>query len=274
MKNNQQRTKERQTKKSLRFDLVLVGIIIAIIFITVNLNFISLLSRVNQGGVFLLLNRFWPPELSFTIQSTILVALWETIQMAMFGTFFGTILSIPFSLLASKNLFPRAISTFFRIQLAVIRTIPSIIWGIIFVVLFGLGARSGALALSFYTMGYLGKFQFETFEGIDSGAIEAMTALGAGKLQIIRHVIFPETANQLLSQIIFMFEYNIRAGSIIGFVGAGGIGFLLATYLEFFQLRALFTAIIYLCITVILIDFLSGVVRNRFHDENFQSLRI
>ena len=95
-------------------------------------------------------------------------------------------------------------------------------------------------------MGYLSKFQYETFEGLLSDAIEALTALRESKLQIIRFVILPESANQLINQILFMFEYNIRAGSIIGFVSAGCLGFLLSYYLSYFQFHAMLTTLIYI----------------------------
>jgi len=259
----------------VRFDILFLVSTIVVFILLLKLKFIRLFSRTNLSSIFeFLTNRFWPPETSPVVQENIRFALWETIQMAFVATYFGALMSLPVALLASRNLTPSYISTPFRLFLASIRTIPSLIWALTFVIIFGLGPRAGTIALSFYTMGYLGKFQYETFEGLLSDAIEALTALGASKIQIIRYVVIPESANQLVSQILFMFEYNIRAGSIIGFVGAGGLGFLLSFYLSYFQFHALLTAIIYLFITIITIDFISGLIRKRFHDPGFDDLSV
>jgi len=258
-----------------KFDILFLVTTIVVFILLLNLKFIRLFSRTNLISIVqFLTDRFWPPETSAVVQENIRFALWETIQMAFIATYFGALMSLPAALLASRNLSPSYISLPFRLFLATIRTIPSLIWALMFVIIFGLGPRAGTIALSFYTMGYLSKFQYETFEGLLSDAIEALTALGASKIQIIRYVVLPESANHLISQILFMFEYNIRAGSIIGFVGAGGLGFLLSYYLSYFQFHAMLTTLIYLLITIITIDFISGLIRKRFHDPKFDDLSV
>lgn len=259
----------------LRLDLLFGLITLLVLLVIANLKMFRLFSRTQISTIWdFLSQRFFPPDFSPVIRANIEYALWETIQMSLVATYFGVLMSTPLAILASRNLMPSRISIPFRLLLAGLRTVPSLIWALLFVILFGLGPRSGVIALAFYTVGYLGKLQFETFEGLNSDAIEAMSALGASKLQIIRFVALPEASNQLLSQIIFMFEYNIRAGSIIGFVGAGGIGFLLSFYMQNFQFKPMVTALIYLLVTIIVIDFLSGFIRKKFYDPNFKELEI
>jgi phosphonate transport system permease protein len=262
---------------SISLSLIFLVITILTIITIYQLSFIQvfLFSLRGEGGFFNLLGYYaFPPEMRLSIHRNIIYALIETLQMALVGTYFGIIISFPMSLMAANNLFPRYIYIPFRVILSSIRTVPSLIWALIFVISFGLGPVSGIIALTVYTIGYIGKFQYETYEGISSDSIQALTALGAGKIQIIRYVVIPESANQLISQIIFMFEYNVRASSIIGFVGAGGIGFIMQYYISYFHFRALFTALIYILIIVVIIDFLGTKLRTRFQDPNFKELNM
>ncbi|MDH5401174.1 MAG: phosphonate ABC transporter, permease protein PhnE [Candidatus Heimdallarchaeota archaeon] len=261
--------------KIFRLDILFILTTILVIILMFEFKFLNIFSRSSLSSVISFISsNFWPPNTSEVVQQNIRYAMLETIKMSLIGTYFGTLMSLPLSVLAARNLMPNYVSTPFRILLAGIRTVPSLIWALIFVVLFGLGPRSGTLALAIYTMGYLGKFQYETFEGLSTEAFEALKAHGASRLQTIRFIVFPESANQLISQVIFMFEYNVRAGSIIGFVGAGGIGFLLSFYISYFQFSALVTALLYLLITVIIIDYLGGKIRETFQDENFDKLEL
>ncbi|MHA2503861.1 MAG: phosphonate ABC transporter, permease protein PhnE [Candidatus Kariarchaeaceae archaeon] len=239
------------------------------------LKFFRLFSRTSVVEIFGFFGQnFFPLSSSEAVHASIRYAMVETLQIALVGTYFGIFLSLPVSILAAKNLMPRHIFIPARLVLSAVRTVPSLIWALLFVISFGIGPRSGVIALAVYTMGYLGKFQYETFEGLPSDSIEALTALGAGKLQIIRYVVLPETANELISQVVFMFEYNVRASSIIGFVGAGGIGFLLANYIAYFQFQALAAALLYMLVIVVLIDFLGSKIRDQFQDPNFKDLNL
>jgi len=121
--------------------------------------------------------------------------------------------------------------TFFRLALELcqihrrgIRTIPVLLWAIVFVILVGLGPLAGTFGIAAYTVGYLAKIYADLFEGADPEIIEAVQSTGASKLQLVRFVIIPESANAILAQVLFMLEYNIRASSVLGFVGAGGLG--------------------------------------------------
>jgi phosphonate transport system permease protein len=201
----------------------------------------------------------FPPDL--TVLPTVARALVETVQIAIVGTLLGFICALPMALAASRSLFPIAVTGPVRLLLAAIRTVPSLLWGIIFVVAVGLGAAAGALGVAMYSLGYLGKLLYEGFEGVDSEVVEAVRGVGASRFQLARYAILPEAANVVLSQLLFMFEYNVRASSIMGFVGAGGIGFYLNGYVQNLQYSKLTTAILITLVAVVLIDQASSRIR-------------
>lgn len=204
----------------------------------------------------------YPPD--FQIIYEILPALLETIQIAFLGTVIGFHIALPLAILSARNMFSLYISTVVRFLLNVIRTIPSLLWAIIFVVAFGLGPLPGVIAISAYSTGYLGKLFYELFEGVDPEILDAHRAIGISKFDEIRYVLIPESVNGLLSQVLFMFEYNVRASTILGFVGAGGIGFYLLGYIQLFQYKKLFALIIITLIVVLIIDFVSEQLRKKF----------
>jgi phosphonate transport system permease protein len=191
----------------------------------------------------------------------------ETLKIAFVATGLGFILGLPLATLASRNLYSDSIAIPFRLLLSAMRTLPSIIWAIFFVILVGLGPISGVLAMTFYTIGYLGKLQYEAIEGLSNDPLDAAKAMGLKNSEIIQRVVIPETANNLISQLFFMFEYNVRHGSVIGIVGAGGIGYYISTYLKFLQYDKVIALLIILFIVVVLIDLISIKARSYFIDN-------
>lgn len=191
-------------------------------------------------------------------------ALWETLQMSFAGTLLGFIASLPLSVLGTRHLFSPLVSGVARFAAAAIRTIPVLLWAIIFVILVGLGPLAGALGIAAYTVGYLAKIYADLFEGTDPEIIEAVQSTGASKLHLVRFVFLPEGANAILTQLLFMLEYNVRASSILGFVGAGGIGFVMQVYLQTLEYRRLATVLILILLVVLAMDGLSGWMRKRF----------
>ena len=198
--------------------------------------------------------------------STAWVGMIETLKIAFVATILGMILSLPISLLAARNLNPIWVSYPARILLASFRSLPSIIWAILFVILIGLGPISGTLAMTFYTIGYLGKLQYESIEGISKDPLDAADAMGLNRIEKSFGVVIPESANNLISQLIFMFEYNVRHGTVIGIVGAGGIGYYINLYLKFLQYDKVIAYLIIIFITVVIIDLISIYARS-FFDE-------
>ena len=195
------------------------------------------------------------------------IGITETLKIAFVSTGFGFVISLPLATLASRNLYRDSIAIPFRFLLAAMRTLPSIIWAIFFVILVGLGPVSGVLAMTFYTIGYLGKLQYETIEGLSNDPLDAAKAMGLNNSEIIQRVVIPETANNLISQLFFMFEYNVRHGSVIGIVGAGGIGYYISTYLKFLQYDKVIAYLVIIFIVVLLLDLLSIVARSFFTED-------
>ena len=191
----------------------------------------------------------------------------ETLKIAFVSTGLGFIISLPLASFASRNLYRDSIAIPFRFLLSSMRTLPSLIWAIFFVILIGLGPVSGVMAMTFYTIGYLGKLQYETIEGIPKDPLDAARAMGLSNSEIIMRVVIPESANNLISQLLFMFEYNVRHGSVIGIVGAGGIGYYISTYLKFLQYDKVMALLIVLFFVVVLIDILSIKARSYFIED-------
>ena len=191
----------------------------------------------------------------------------ETLKIAFVSTVLGFIGAISLSSLAARNLTPLFVSIPVRVFLSAVRSLPSLIWAILFVIVIGFGPLSGVLAMTFYTVGYLGKLQYEVFEGMGNDPLEAGRAMGLSRPSIFFNIVIPENGNHLLSQLMFMFEYNVRHGTVIGIVGAGGIGYYISTYLKFLQYDKVFALLILIFIVVVLIDLLSLMVRSFVNEE-------
>ena len=191
----------------------------------------------------------------------------ETLKIAFVSTVLGFIGAITLSSLAARNLTPLFVSIPVRVFLSAVRSLPSLIWAILFVIVIGFGPLSGVLAMTFYTVGYLGKLQYEVFEGMANDPLEAGRAMGLSRPSIFFNIVIPENGNHLLSQLMFMFEYNVRHGTVIGIVCAGGIGYYISTYLKFLQYDKVFALLILIFIVVVLIDLLSLMVRSFVNEE-------
>ena len=191
-------------------------------------------------------------------------AMLETIEMAFIGTVVGVTIALPLSMLAARNLNSKLVYVPLRGILAAARTFPSILWAILFVIMVGLGTFAGVLAIIMYTVGFIAKLQYESIEAVDSDPVEAVNSIGVSKWQLIRHVVIPESAPHLLSQILYMFDYNVRQTSILGLVGAGGIGFYIINYIKFFEYGKAAVFMLVVLITVLIIDFVSVKIRDKY----------
>jgi phosphonate transport system permease protein len=247
--------------KTVFYGLAFVLIVGAYIWsiMGVNLTASKLFGGLGSAGSFL--SRLFPPD--FSVSGTVFDSLVETVQMALIGTTLAAFVSLPISVLAARNVSPGPIRTAARILLNLLRTVPSIIWGLFFVAMVGLGPLPGILALTFYASGYLGKFYYEGIESISPGPVRALKTTGASRLQQFRHGVFPQVLPLLAGYTLYMFEYNVRAASILGVVGAGGIGFYLYTYINNFNYAKATTALLFLLVIVTVIDMSSSWLRER-----------
>ena len=131
----------------------------------------------------------------------------------------------------------------------------------------GIGPLAGVLAMILYTIGYIGKLQYEEIEGINREPLEAARAMGLRHNEIVSKVVIPESGNTFLSQLLFMFEYNVRHGTVLGLVGAGGIGLHIDRAMELGNYNDVMSYLIVIFVVIIMIDFLSLFVRSFVTDE-------
>ncbi|WP_236198758.1 phosphonate ABC transporter, permease protein PhnE [Pseudomonas pseudonitroreducens] len=214
------------------------------------LSWSELASGLPQIGDFL--SRSLPPDLS------ILPSLWrpalETLQIALWGTLLGIVLAVPLGFLAARNLHGnRWLYLGTRQLLNVIRSINELILALVFVSAVGLGPFPGVLALALHGVGMLGKFFAESIEEIDQGPIEALQATGARPLQVI---------TAWIAVVLYRFEVNLRSATVLGMVGAGGLGFELVSSLKLFKYPETATCILVITVMVVLADLLSNRLRH------------
>jgi phosphonate transport system permease protein len=188
----------------------------------------------------------------------------ETLQIAYLATLFGTLLGMPLIFLASYNTTVNTpVMWVARSILTVLRSIPDLLYAAILAPILAPGPLPGVVALTIFTMAVLAKLASETVESIDPGPLEALKAVGAGRNRMIVYGVLPQIAATMTSYVLYIFEINVRASVVIGYVGAGGVGFLLLRYLNFFDWGGVATLIVVVFTVVLLIDLLSVWARSR-----------
>ncbi|WP_156924550.1 phosphonate ABC transporter, permease protein PhnE [Burkholderia sp. WSM2230] len=181
-----------------------------------------------------IISRALPPDFSQFEPS--LKPVLETIDLAIFGTVFGVLLAFPLALLAARNLTPsKPLYYAARAIIGITRAVPDLVWALLFVTAVGLGPFPGALALAVHSVGMLGRLFAEVMEDMDMGPVQALTLTGASRLQVFTHAVVPGVLPSLLGIGLFRFDENLRSSLVLGFVGAGGIGFQLLTAMNLFQ---------------------------------------
>ena len=193
---------------------------------------------------------------------TIVGATLETVQMALAGTFLAFLAAFPIGFLAARNTTPHPlIYHCLRTVLNFVRTIPDLALGLLFVAAVGLGAFAGTLALAIHTATVLGKLLSESVENIDEGVVEAIRATGAGYGQVLSFAVLPQILPDLISFTLYRLETNIRAASVLGLIGAGGIGYLMNTSFRTFQYQEAAAIVLVLISLVMVVDYLSSRLR-------------
>jgi phosphonate transport system permease protein len=188
----------------------------------------------------------------------------ETIMIAYVGTLTGAVIAFAGSFLCSRNLVASALlrGTVKRV-LEFARTVPDIVFALIFVISFGLGALPGVLAIAVHTAGTLGKLFSEVVESIDMKPVEGVIATGGGWLSRVRYGVLPQVLSNYASYTLLRFEINVRGAAVIGFVGAGGIGQELIVAIRKFYYSDVSAILLMIIVTVMLIDFASEKLRHR-----------
>ena len=209
-----------------------------------------------------ILGELLAPNWSFLPRT--LPAMLETFQMAVIAAVLGCGLALPVAFLASRVTAPN-LPTFIadRALLSVIRAIPDILYALIFVAAVGIGPLAGIMALVLFNIGVVAKLLSETVDGIDPGPVEAARAGGANRTQTVRWTVLPQVLPNYVAYSLYTFELNIRASTVIGITGAGGIGNQLFTQYRFFNWENVSVIVVELFVLVFLIEYVSIWLRRR-----------
>jgi phosphonate transport system permease protein len=189
--------------------------------------------------------------------------MWLTVQIALWGTAGAILLAIPLGLAAARNISPPWIQQPVRRLLDVLRAVPDLVMGTLFIVAVGLGPLAGVLALAVNTGGVLGKLFSEAVEAIDPGPVEGVRATGAARLHEIIWGVAPQVAPLWTSYALYRFESNARSATVLGLIGAGGIGQTLFEALQSFAYSQTAAIVIVITVAVTAIDVASQVIRGR-----------
>jgi phosphonate transport system permease protein len=189
----------------------------------------------------------------------------DTLAMSIAGTAMAVVLSFPLAFLAARNTAPHPVVYHAaRTLLNALRSVPELIMGIIFVAAVGFGALPGVLALGLHSVGMVGKFFAEAIEHVDEAPVEAARTAGATPLQVLFHAVLPQVLPQFADVSIYRWEYNFRASTVMGMVGAGGIGFELMGSLRIMQYQEVSAILLVILVMVTIVDGLSGFLRKKF----------
>lgn len=216
------------------------------------------------------LGRSFPPN--WSILGDLVGPAIETIQIAIWGTMLGVIVAIPLSFLAARNLHHnRFVYQAVRQFLNVTRSINELILALVFVSAVGLGPFPGVLALALHGVGMVGKFFAESIEEIDDGPLEALRATGARPLQVIVFGVLPQVITAWIATVLYRFEVDLRQATVLGMVGAGGLGFDLVNSLKLFRYQDTATCIVVVTVMVVTADTISSRLRRMIQDGRTHS---
>ena len=246
--------------------LTTIGIFSFVLVFVVNDLEIDFIKLVTDSSKYFgdILSRMLPPD--FSNLNQLIYAMFETIEIAFLGTFIAIVLSIPLGLFSARNLAPnyfvylicKTIVIFFR-------AIPEFIIAMILVIAIGFGAMPGVLALGLHTMGFLAKFYAEDIEHINKGPIDALKSSGATKSQIISFGVIPQILPSFVANNLYILDRNVRMATMLGIVGAGGIGYELQSSFRMFEYERVSAIIILIFVTIFIIDHLSAFIRSKIN---------
>jgi phosphonate transport system permease protein len=206
--------------------------------------------------------RMFPPDLAYL--SLLWGATIESVQIAVWGTALAIVWSIPLALLGARNTTPHAVvfhAT--RVVLNALRSINELVFALIFVSAVGLGPFAGVLAIAMHATGMLAKFTAEEVEGVDRGQVEALQATGAGRLQVILFGVVPQVIPAFVSYAVYRFDVSIRSATVLGLVGAGGLGFSLFKTMKLFKYHETATCILVIFLLIVVSDWVCARLRAR-----------
>lgn len=206
--------------------------------------------------------RMWPPDPSRL--GDIGGALLETVHIATLATLLSVLMALPVAYIAAQNTTPnRAFLWLGRFILVSSRSVNTLIWALLFVAVFGPGVLAGILAIMFRSVGFVGKLLGEAIEEIDRRPVEAMQATGASKAKVIAYAIVPQVMPAFFAIVILRWDINVRESTVLGLVGAGGIGVILQGAIDTFAWPTVATILIAIILLVLIGEAITAVLRRR-----------
>ena len=245
-----------------RMPLIVLLVVIAS-WISIDITGFDLSVLMKRGEqFFVILGQMFPPETSYI--SAIWGPLFDTIKMSLLGSVIGAVVAIPFAMLAASNVVHnKVVVSITRLFLSLVRTVPTLVIALIATYVFGLGTLAGTTAIAVFTFAYIGKLLYEQIETVDMGAYEAMESFGATKLRAFVAAIMPQVLPSYIANCLFCFEGNVRYASILGYVGAGGLGLILNEKIGWREYSSVGMILVTLFITVMIIEGISHYLRKK-----------
>lgn len=220
-------------------------------------------SRISAAGVASAAWRF------IDFDATILLSLWEpaleTVLMATLATLLGALMAIPVAWLGANNISPLGRFTYYvgRVLMTLSRSVHEVVWGLVFVAAVGLGALAGVLAMAVRSIGFISKTVAEAIEDVNKGPVEAMRAVGANRFQVLMFGIVPQVLPVIIGNVIFEWDVNIRRSTIMGLVGAGGLGLALHRQMASYNYGGIATVILVILLLIIFGELFSAWARRK-----------
>ncbi len=201
---------------------------------------------------------------SFVQLNPILFALVESINMAVLGTIVAVFLAMPIAYLGAQNVTPNKVTLWFaRLVIVATRSVDTLIWALVFVAIIGPGPLAGILAVAFRSIGFLSKLVAESIEEIDWGPVEALQASGASRWHVLAYAIVPQVVPSFWAITILRWDINIRESTVLGLVGAGGIGLIFQGAIDMFRWNTVSLILIVIVLVVFAGELVTGVVRRK-----------
>lgn len=243
--------------------------IVVLTFIAVSVNYLDIpLGRIPamfERMAAVLSNRYYPPDIEYIMDRDYMGYVVETIQMAYLGALFGLLMSIPLGWFGSFNMTPsrRFVYPAARLLTMAFRAVHEMIWAILFVSILGFGMLAGVLALTFFCAGFAGKLFAEEIEAIDMGPVEAMRATGANLFQVMVFGVLPQVRVAFTGIGIYTWDVAFRAATVVGFVGAGGMGWYLKRNVMQIETERVAAILLSIVVLVLISEMLSAIARDR-----------
>ncbi len=238
--------------------LLFIWSITTIHFENISVNGIKIVKNIFVG----LLNPDWSLLVN-TTTAGVPYLLIETMAIAFLGTIVGALLAIPLAFLSASNIVPKPIAFVVRLLLIIIRTIPAIVYGLMFIRVTGPGPFAGVLTMSLTSIGMLSKLYVDVIEDLDKSILESMEAIGCTLLEKIRYGIWPQLTALFLSIVIYRFDMNLRDATVLGLVGAGGIGAPLIFAMNAYKWSEVGSILLGLVLLILLVEYVSNRIRTK-----------